>query len=303
MKKIPVGATIAQAYRFAFGGFLKVLGIMWLPMLLAYAPSFLLQPRLQALSARIMAHDISAIAQLWTILLPFYLFVFILMCMQAIGAVRLALGVQKPAWIYFSLGKPVWRLFGNLLLLILILVLGTIAAILAGLLVTFLLTAVGNAVNFPALTATLRFVSAIADLAIWCAWFYCLVRLTFLLAPVIAEEEPGMALARAWTLGRGNFWRMFLVLLSFLLPFMLLEMGLLIWLMFHGLPFPPPHASAAQQAAYQAAMLARQTALTAGMYHYWYITFPLLVVIMVLFYGASAAAQGFSWRALTTSDE
>lgn len=302
MTKIPVGATIARAYGFAFGSFLKVLGILWLPLLLAWIPSFLLQPRLQALSARIMAHDISAIAQLWSILLPFYLAVFILMCMQAIGVVRLALGVQPPAWFYFSLGKPVWRLFGNLLLMILIVVLGTIAAVLAGLLVGFLLSAMARAADFPALTATLNFVLVIAHLAIWCAWFYCLVRLTFLLAPVIAEEQAGMALGRAWTLGRGNFWRMFLVLLSVLLPFLLLEGGGLAMAMLHGIAFPPPHPSPEQQAAFQAAMHARQTALTGTIYHYWYISFPLMVVAMVLFYGLSAGAQAFSWRALA-SDE
>ena len=37
MKKIPVGATIAHAYRFAFGDFLKILGVMWLPLLHAVA--------------------------------------------------------------------------------------------------------------------------------------------------------------------------------------------------------------------------------------------------------------------------
>ena len=33
MKKIPVGATIAHAYRFAFANALTVLKAIWLPML------------------------------------------------------------------------------------------------------------------------------------------------------------------------------------------------------------------------------------------------------------------------------
>lgn len=302
MKKIPVGATIAQAYGFAFSRFPSVFRVLWLPMLLAWIPSLALQSRLQALSAGMMAHDISAIAQLWTILLPLYLFIFVLMCMQAIGVLRLVLGQQQPSWFYFSLGRPVWRLFGNVLLMILIAFLGILAAVLAGLLVNFLLDAIAKAANFPALTATLHFISAISFIAIWCAWFYCFVRLTFLLAPVIATGEPGMALGRAWTLGKGNFWRMFAVLLSFLLPFFILEVALVFGMMFRGISFPPPHPSAEQQAAFHAAMQARQAEMAGAIYHYWYISFPLLVVVMVLFYGLSAAAQAFAWRAVT-SDE
>lgn len=302
MKKIPLGATITQAWRFAVMRFAQILGVLWLPLALTWGLSFALQSRIQPLSARIMARDLSAAPQLWTILLPFYFVVAVLMFMQTIGVARLALGLRRPAWFYFSLGKPVWRLLGNVLLFFLIMALGIIAAMLAAWLAGWLLGAIGRAVNFQPLTATLGFVTVIVLIAIWCAWIYLLVRLSFLLVPVVAAEEPGMALSRGWALGHGNFWRMLAALASFLVPVLALELVLVFGFMLRGVSFPPPHATAAQQSAFQAAMQARQAMLTGEIYHYWYISFPLIVVLLVLFYGVGTGLQCFAYQSLT-SDE
>ena len=58
------------------------------------------------------------------------------------------------------------------------------------------------------------------------AYLYSLVRLGFLLIPVIAAREPGFGVARGWALGRGNFWRMFVILIVNWLPLLVLELVL-----------------------------------------------------------------------------
>lgn len=303
MKKIPVGATIAAAYRFAFHDFFRILGVMWLPLAIMWLPGLLMQPRMTALSAQLAAHDYSGLRQIWPLLLPFYLFCFVLMFMQLIGIARLALGLPMGSrWFYFSLGKQLWRLIGSMLLLMVAVFIGALAAILGEFLVPFLLGMLSKAVNFPAFTATMGFVIAIAMIAIWCGFFYCMVRLPFLLLPVVAAEEEAFALVRSWTLGKGNFWRIFLILLAIMLPFLILEFALVFGYLFKGISFPPAQASADQTAAFQAAMNVRSQAMTNAMYHNWYITYPVFLIVFILMYGIWVSAQCFAYRALT-SDE
>lgn len=294
MSKIPVGATIVHAYRFAFRDFFRILGVMWLTMVVLWVPGLLLQSRMTGLAV----HDPATMRQMLPFFFPFYLLALVLMSMQFIGLAKLALGLHRgPAWIYFSLGKPVWRLIGSILLLIVAMIVGWLLALLATLVIGFLLGLVAKAAHFPPLTATIAFVTAIGMLAVWCGYFYCLVRLTFLLLPVIADERPGLALGEAWNLGKGNFWRMFAVLVVILLPVVILEAGMFLWL-FHGVPFPHPPATAEQTAAFQVALNAHMVTMLNGISHYWYLVYPLAVVFTVIFYGTVVAAQCFAYRSL-----
>src|SRR5579875_2060943 len=109
MRKIPVGKTIARAYGFAFRDFFKILGVMWLPIAVAWLPGLLLRRHLMA-SQTSGAGNLAAFREMWPILLPLYLVTMVFIFMQIIGIAQLALGTKKgPAWIYFSLEKPVWR--------------------------------------------------------------------------------------------------------------------------------------------------------------------------------------------------
>jgi hypothetical protein len=295
MAKIPVGATLAHACRFAFGDFLKILGTMWVALVVSWIPGFLMQPQM-------MATGIAAPPPggLGIVLLLVYVAAFILLFMQILGIARLALGLRTgPYWVYFSLGKPLWRLIGSALLFVLAAVIGLVLALLASLLLGFLLGLVAKAANFPALTATIAFAKAIIAIAIWCGAFYCMVRLSFLLLPVVAAQEPGMALGRAWTLGRGNFWRMFLILAAIWTPLVLLEMVLLYFFFLKGLPFPSAGAPAQQSQLFQAAMNANAIRMIAGMRNYWYVVYPVFTVIAALFYGVAVGAQCFAYRAVT----
>ncbi len=302
MSKIPVGATIVHAYRFAFRDFFRILSVMWLPLAVMWLPGLLLQQRMMALSTQMAMRDYSGLRELLPFLLPFYLVCFVLMFMQFIGIARLALGLPMTSrWFYFSLGRPVWRLIGSMLLLFVAVIVGGILTGLGNVLIPILLGLLSRAVNFPPFTATMAFVGAIAMLTIWCGYFYCLVRLPFLLLPVVAAEEEGFALGRSWTLGKGNFWRVFLVLLAIMMPFLVLELALLFGYLFRGVPFPPAHPSAEQTAAFQAAINVRSQAMTNAMYHNWYIVYPAFLIVIVLAYGIWVGAQCFAWRAVTGS--
>ena len=302
MKKIPVGATIARTYRFAFGDFFRILGVMWPAMLLMWLPSLLMRQQMMTLSLQMAARDYSSLRALWPLLALFYLVALVLVFMQVIGISQLALDRHKgPVWLYFSFSKPLWRLIGSVLLLIVAVVVGWIAVILCDVVLGFLLKMMLTGAGALAAAAA-GLLTIITVIVTWCAFFYGFVRLSFLLSAVVAAEEEGFALGRSWTLGKGNFWRMFAVLLVIWLPFLVLEFVLFFEFVFKGVAFPPPHATAAQTAAYQAAINAHSVEMMSGMYQYWYIIYPLLIVFMVIFYGLWAGAPCFAYRALTESD-
>jgi len=303
MKKIPVGATIARAYRFAFSDFFKILGVMWLPMGIMWLPGFFVRQRMMELSAQLTAHNFSGFGAMMWFLVPFYLVALVLIFMQIIGIAQIALDRRKgPVWFYFWLGRPVWRLIGSFLLLIVAFVIGWIAVLLGGVVIGFLLGLISKAVNNSVFGTAVAVVTGLAFIVLWCGYFYSLIRLTFLLVPVVAAETDGFALARSWALGLRNFWRMFVILLATLGPFIVLEFALIFGIMFKGMPFPPPQASAAQKAVFQAAMHARMLEMMNAMYHYWYITYPLMIAVIVVFYGLCTGAQCFAYRALTEGE-
>jgi hypothetical protein len=311
MKKIPVGATIAHAYRFAFLDFFKILAVMWLPMAIVWLPGLFMKRQMMALSAQIGTQNFSGFREMMWFLVPFYIVALIFVFMQIIGIAQLALGRRNgPAWFYFSLGKPVWRLIGSFLLFMLAFLIGWLAVLLGDLLIGYLhnllirtLLAFFIASPYSNPVATVIVVlTAIILIVPWCGLLYCAVRLTFFLVPVVAAEEEGFALARSWSLGLRNFWRMFVILLATLGPFFVLELAFIYGFLFKGLPFLPPHASAMQKAAFQAAMNARMLEMMNMMYHYWYICYPITIAVIVVFYGISVGAQCFAYRTLTDGD-
>src|SRR5947199_9276796 len=95
---------------------------------------------------------------------------------------------------------------------------------------------------------------------------------------------------------------MFVVLLATTGPFFVLELAFVFGLLFRGVTFPPPHASAAQTAAYQAALNAHMLDMMSAVYRYWYVSFPLMIAVLVVFYGLATGAQCFGYRSLTENE-
>ena len=206
MGKIPVGETISGAYGFAFAGFLTVLGTVWLPYVafavFCGAVVFLLATDLPGHVMR-GEFDDAVLYSIWRVAGLIWLASIIVRSMVTVGLQERALGrAHGPAFFYFSLGAPVWRMIGAAFLAFLVLIL-----------IGLLTTGVTAALAYASIHYVPNFGKALAIILciVAACWFiYACVRLVFFLAPVVVAEER-IGLGRSWELGGGNFWRMFAV--------------------------------------------------------------------------------------------
>jgi hypothetical protein len=118
-----------------------------------------------------------------------------------------------------------------------------------------------------------------------------------LLNPVIVAESR-IDFRRSWSLGKGNFWRIFLILLSVFVPVMVVLMvALYFW--YGGFPpVVPVGASSDQIAASRAATAVWMAAGMKRTLDHWYIMYPVSGLLTVLMYGLGCGAQSFAYRAL-----
>src|SRR5215469_12695513 len=266
MPKIPVGATIAQAYRFAFGDLLKILSIIWLPWLVLSAANLLLRTPAMTLSQDIATNNFAGVGPLLLIMVPLYLFGLYALFMQITGITQQALGLRTGSpFYYLSFGRPVWRLIGAFLLTALIILGLYLGFILAGIVLGLAFAFVGKMAAAAAVIATFAVGFG--------AYIYIIVRLAFLLNPVVIAESR-IGIGRSWSLGKGNFWRMFLIILATLVPIVVVLM--FIFLFWYG-GFPPPRPINATPDQIAAANAATATWIAAAMKRstdYWYIVIP-----------------------------
>ncbi len=299
MSKIPVGATIAHAYRFAFGSFVDIFLATWAASVLQAALSILLMRQIGTMMQGILARDPSVVAQFGPLLLLYPLAIFLLF-VQVTAVMELALGLLPGRRLFhFPAGKPAWRMIGAFLFAFIVI----IGLVLCGALAI-------AALGFVLRTALASLAPAMAKgiIAIWillsflvgyCALIYALTRLTFLIPPAVIANRR-IDLVTGWKRTRGNFWRIFVVLLAILVPFFVVEYGALF--LIGGMPpLLPKSMSAEGQLAFQQAKAAWQLALIAKMSAAWYITVPVTMVLTMLFLGLFSGAQAFAWRALTGS--
>ncbi|MGD0144156.1 MAG: hypothetical protein ABSC92_13440 [Rhizomicrobium sp.] len=214
MNKIPVGETISGAYSFAFTKILSVLGVFWLPYLIAAA--------IIAAAVHFFAPDLphQLVNGPWDLSLAmnFQHISGILVLVGTIAASMVTVGLQRkalglhpgPVFFFFSLGAPVWLMIGAFILAFLVILL--IGGITAGLCVAIWFAA-GN-IGSPAAAGGVR---ALAIIAAACWIIYLEVRLLFFL-PAVVVAENSIGLGRSWTLGGGNFWRIIVVLIVVFLP-------------------------------------------------------------------------------------
>jgi hypothetical protein len=204
MTKIPVLDAIRFAYRFTFHHLGAIIGLIWLPMIVATVFGFFVFQRFFEALANALASN--NFAQMGPALLGLILFVFIgllLLSMMAVPVTQLALGSRKTgALAHFAFGPLEWRLFraglgmaGFLFLLLLLVSMGTAA-----------LLGPGNAAATYA-----------AQAVFFVCMIFCILRVGFLL-PSVAVAESGPVLPRSWILSGGNAWRILGVFLAVMLP-------------------------------------------------------------------------------------
>ena len=284
MQKIPVGATIAHAYRFAFGSFFTLLRVLWIALALQLVLMIPLLGRMVLFLQAMRNKDPAALSFLGPFLLviPFALVLFFV---QLTAVTETALGRRTDSsWFQFPVGKKMWRLFGGFILAGL--AIGALAVcyfVTVGLLAFFLKPVAGK--DGAALLALVLVLVGEAGMA------FLAVRFLFLLAPVnIAEQRMGVD--RAWMLSRGNFWRSFWIILSVYAPFLVVQEGLMV--AFAG--WPPAFGAG------EAARLAWNIAALSAMVRHWPVLVPIHALVMVLYLGAGCGAQAFAYRKLTEGD-
>jgi len=113
MTKIPVLDTIRAAYRFTFTHLGAIIGLIWLPMILATVIGFfVLQRFFSALADALASNNFALAGPAILGLISFLLVGLLLFAMMAVPVVQLALGSRKSgALAHFAFGMAEWRLF------------------------------------------------------------------------------------------------------------------------------------------------------------------------------------------------
>ncbi|HUO97978.1 MAG TPA: hypothetical protein VMU01_04885 [Rhizomicrobium sp.] len=294
MNKIPVGQTIAETYRFTFAGVERVIGVIWLPILiLTVGGYFVMGPYLTAESA-LLEGDISQFGPAAASMFAFEIVSLIMLGVIGVAITREVLNpLQRPLFLRFGLGGAELRLAGAfvglfVLTFVFVIICVVIAAV-AG-------SALGAALPAtPGLNGVQRAlgVGGLVGLCLLPVLFYLFVRLSFLVAPSVTMEGK-FGIERSWELTKGNFWRIFVIGVATFLPLVLVTV--VIELMILGpdyFQFTP--AMLADKAA-QARHSAEQIGIVAHKLPY---LMGLSFVLAPFSYGLMFSAPAFAWRALT----
>jgi hypothetical protein len=318
MTRLPVGATVRQAYGFASRGFLHNLAIVWLPVVLFATLAVLSVPpllvaighlaqRLASLSGPhpnviVLATGGAAIMR-YAILIGVGGLFFRAQMMT--GLTQRALGKKAGLGVvYLSLGATFWRVFGAYVLIFLLLTAVQLAATLLVVIPTIVLVAINHGVASTG-TSPLSGMAFVAFFVLWrIALFvvvaYLFIRLTFVVTAVIVADGR-FDLIRAWRLAGGNVLRIFAVGLAIFVPLSLviiavyaMVLGGDMWTFVHTLAQAPSHGP--QRAA---AMLHD----IAGMVHHllvqrWFLLLPLALITATLEYGLAAGAGVAGYQSL-----
>lgn len=296
MQKLPVGATIAHAYRFAFSDFLKIVGRIWVPWAIMSVFGIFFLPQIIGILEALGRRDFTAALHQSWIFIPLLIVTFTLYCSQIASVVQLALQPSPEQVLYhFSLGKPVWRLLGAYLLAVPVYLLAFLGVFVVSIIVGFLLgmlAVLGNA------KVVLGLAGGAGALLAYAGIIAVTIRAVWLLAPITVAEQK-ISLSRAWAASRGNFWRLLLVLIAIMLPFWIFQRVMLFALMPDGVTMSAPaDASAEVKAAVFANVMNWAANMLGAFLHYWYITYPLGLVWAAIYLGATFGGQAFTYRAL-----
>jgi hypothetical protein len=279
MRRIPVVATIRDAYLFAATHLGGVIGLIWVSMVMLTIARYFTFYRFYNDFIDFMASGNAAqMGPTLLMMLGYLVAALLLYAVMFVGVVQLALGARTaPSYLHFAFGPLEWRLFRAFLAFAgLMLLIGM--AILFVVNTAFVLVPGVSKMNQAAISG----VMALAMLGIGLV----LVSRFLLLLPAIAVNETVPAMRRAWALSAGNVLPLLGVLLGVFLPlaaiFVVIEIVL-------GQKAGAVTGATPQLQMISAVMQARQTLpLTCG------LSFFFSPLIIALFASASVS----SWRAL-----
>jgi hypothetical protein len=283
MAKIPVGRTIGYAYRFTFGHFLTLLGLVWLPFVVMMLSAYLLlRPLLGATRIAMALNDPRALLASLPLMLIVVSIAFTCFTMMSVSLTREALGLRRGlAFVSFPLDATLWRLLVAHLLVVLILVgvlLGGFAVVVV---VALLINALFGAIHAGVIAGASLVMTAVL-------FIYVMIRLAFFLVPATVAEQH-RSIRRAWQLSQDNFWRIILVVTAMIGPFVVLQ---LILEPLFALPLspPPPGSSPAEISAF----LSRSEE---QLFSRWPLLSAFALLVLTLQVCLSAGAAAFAYRA------
>jgi len=298
--KVPVGGTIAHAYGFAFSNIVNNLGAIWIPAVIMYALMFVFRASYASTLLSMSTNPQAALAGLQYMFIGMIVF-GVLIIAQIAGIMKEALGLRAGnAWLQFPFGAATWRVLGAYLLYFIVLIVLYVAVLMVSALFAGIFAGMAGAGTGGArgAIAGLGLAAVVFALFVFCAFVYIGTRLSFLLAPVAVAEQR-ISLIRSWELTKGNFWRIFVIILAIVLPLLVLEIAIL-GAVYGSSLIPPMHPGVTPEELkvfnqHQRQMMTNQQS-------WWFITYPLGLLVSVIFYGIFAGAVAHAYRALTVSD-
>lgn len=299
MIKLQVGDIVSSAFRFAFGEFLTLLRLSWIPLTIMTALSLFISPGLiqeatNAAESNQVTLGYGHVASFFAILALQYVCIATAIVTYTEHALNVPLG-QK--FLYLPSVRMVGKVLASWLLVGLALVPALILA--SG---AVYLSALAGRTSSGMERPGAGFISTLVLFAVIGTAFYAFVRLTFVLTPLVVAEGK-IDLRRAWDLGRGNFWRYITIALGLALPFIVVSLGLsFIFVKLFAMPASAldPAQTAAER---QQAILAWRTLATAQMRMLWPLISAANICAYVIMYGASAGASAFVYRALVPASQ
>jgi len=294
MRKIPVGHTIAEAYRFTFVGLERVIGVIWLPVLIITVGRYFVSGPYLSASAATLDGDISQIGPAWVNMFGFGIVSLVLTAVIGVAIAREILSpLKRPLFLRFNLGAAELRatvgFIGLTLLMVLFIFVCVVIAAIVGSLFS---SAVPGT---PGLTAAQRALG-LGVLIAFClspVLIFLFVRLGFLIVPSVTMED-GFGIERSWQLTRGNVWRIIIIGLAVTVP-LLIVTGL-IGVAILGPEYYQQSAGMLADKAEQARQSAEQIRLMSSRLPF---LMGLSFIMAPFWYGLTFAAPVFAYRALT----
>ncbi|MDZ4866342.1 MAG: hypothetical protein SGI91_03380 [Alphaproteobacteria bacterium] len=208
MTKLPVMATVSLAYGFLLGEIGTILRLVWAPLLVGALLSYLFGGPVDPSTA---PKDAAAALQQQGPQFLIGMVSFVTGIMATVALLRVVVfGDRQPGlYVYLWLGGAELRLIAVTFLLIIAFIAAIIGASLLFAVVAVIVAAV------PVLSIVLlAAMGALIFVSVWVP-----VRLSLVSAVVVAESNLGVE--RSWALSKGNAWRLFLVILSIYLPYLI----------------------------------------------------------------------------------
>lgn len=295
MNKIPVSQTVADSYRFTFGGLGRVIALIWLPIAtMTIGGYFVTQSYNAGMAGSLESGDAALQGPLLLRMFAFELVDVVLLAVIGVAIAREILApLKRPVFLRFSLGAAEFRVVGGFVGLYLLIIVFVVILFVVGLILGFVGNALGGAGGKQGAFA----IGGLAFFFGFLALIYVFARLGFAMVPA-AALEGGFGIERSWQLTKGNFWRIVLVTLATVLPVTIVWIA--VQIMVVGPDALNPHfellrdpAAMMRHQAVQMRQISAQLPLLMG----------LNFVLAPFIYGMTFAPAAFAYRALTGKPE